>query len=63
MSAKNCMVVAYRTFNMPQVFPEAVAGAEVEKVSRKDAQRIATDLVRNKEFHLAEVVEVLIPVT
>lgn len=56
MSNQNYRVVAYR----PEQQPEVHVGKK--GMSKKEAQRVATDLVQNQGYDCADVVEVIFTV-
>lgn len=57
MSNRNFRVIGYYQDHAPQVYPIGD-----EKVSKKDAQRIASDLVQKQHHKKAVVVEAIIEV-
>lgn len=60
MSAKNCLVVVYRSENDNS--PYVVQCPKGTYFSKKDAQRVATAHVKGEGMHKAEVVEVVMAV-
>lgn len=60
MSAKNCLVVVYRSYTDTE--PHVIQCPKDKYFSKKDAQRVATEQVQKDGMYRADVVETVMTV-